>query len=69
MNNLELIAKQQLEIELLKTKIAEITEDCNEARLALLKPEQWSIKCPDFPKVAKTGIVTASRLLDRIGDV
>jgi len=62
----ELIVKQQLEIEELKEKIESIRSACALARNHLWWPEQWSVKCPDFPKVAMTGIVQAMRALDDI---
>jgi len=60
----ELIAKQQLEIEELKTTIEEYKDVCNAVRGYLWRPEQWSTKCPDFPKVAMSGIVNAIRAVD-----
>lgn len=62
----ELIVKQQLEIEKLKEQIAEYKGACEEARNYLWRPEQWSTKCPDFPKVAITGIVKARRAIEDI---
>ena len=62
----ELITKQQLEIEELKAKIVDITSACSEARSHLIYPEQWSIKDPDFPKVAMAGIVKALRAIEDI---
>ena len=60
----ELIAKQQIEIEELKLKIYEYKEACNDVRNALWRPEQWSPKCPDFPRVAMVGIVHARQAID-----
>ncbi|MGI2095482.1 hypothetical protein [Shewanella glacialipiscicola] len=62
----ELITKQQLEIEDLKSTIADYKSACNDARCYLFRPEQWSTKCPDFPKVAMTGIVQALRAIEDI---
>lgn len=62
----ELITKQQLEIEELKQRITEIESVCNDARGYLWRPEQWSMKCPDFPKAAMFGIVRAREALDGI---
>jgi len=55
----ELIVKQQLEIGELKTAIKEYENACDNARNILWRPEQWSVKCPDFPKVAMSAIVRA----------
>lgn len=66
MNKDELIAKQQLEIEYLKSEIESIRSACASARNHLWRPEQWSTKCPDFPKVAMTGIVQARQALDDV---
>jgi hypothetical protein len=62
----ELIVKQQLEIEELKLAIDDYKNTCNAVRGYLWGPEQWSIKCPDFPKVAMTGIVQAMRAVDDV---
>jgi len=62
----ELIVKQRLEIEELKQKIAEYEDACREARNYLWRPEQWSTKCPDFPKVAMAGIVKARQAIEDI---
>lgn len=62
----ELITKQQLEIEELKLEVASIRAACAEACAHLWRPEQWSTKCPDFPKAAMTGIVQARRVLEDI---
>ena len=62
----DLIIKQQLEIEELKIEISEMKAACNEARNHLWRPEQWSTKCPDFPKVAMSGIVKARQAIDGI---
>lgn len=64
MDKNELIAKQQLEIEDLKSKISDIKSACSEARNHLWRPEQWSTKCPDFPKVAMMGIIKARQALE-----
>ena len=66
MNKDGLIVKQQLEIEELKESIDEIKEACRKAFLQLNHAEQWSPKCPDFPKVAMQAIAIAGR---EIGDV
>lgn len=55
----ELITKQQIEIESLKEEVARNKEACKDARVALCRPEQWSMRCPDFPKVAMRGILQA----------
>jgi hypothetical protein len=55
----ELIVKQQLEIEELKWQIMEYKSACSDARGYLCRPEQWSMKCPDFPRVAMRGILAA----------
>lgn len=60
----ELITKQQLEIEGLKEVIVNYKNACNDARTYLWRPEQWSTKCPDFPKVAMSGIVQARQAID-----
>lgn len=62
----ELIVKQQLEIEQLKSEIKEYEAACQEARSALNHPEQWSTKCPDFPKVAMRGILRARQALESV---
>jgi len=62
----ELIVKQQLEIEELKEVIIEYKSACSDARSYLWRPEQWSTKCPDFPKVAMRGIVQARQAIDCI---
>jgi len=62
----ELITKQQLEIEALKIVIAGYKSACADARNFLWRPEQWSTKCPDFPKVAMSGIVRARQALEDI---
>lgn len=59
----ELITKQQLEIEDLKSAIDNYKSACNDARGYLCRIEQWSTKCPDFPRVAMSGIVLAMRAL------
>lgn len=59
MNKDELIAKQQLEIEELKIRAGEYRQGIAEALGSLNHPEQWSMKCPDFPKVAMRGILRA----------
>lgn len=61
-----LIVKQQLEIEDLKQAIASYKCACRDARNYLHHPEQWSIKCPDFPKAAMLGIVRARQAIDGI---
>ena len=60
----ELIAKQQLEIEELQIVISGYKGACNDVRGLLWRPEQWSIKCPDFPKVAMSAIVQARNAVD-----
>ena len=62
----ELIVKQQLEIEELKETIATFKSACKDARSYLWRPEQWNTKCPDFPKVAMSGIVKARQAIDGI---
>ena len=64
MSEAELIAKQQLEIESLKLKIAEIKAACRAASCALWRPEQWDVTCPEFPRVAMRAIVSARLALD-----
>jgi hypothetical protein len=59
----ELIVKQQLEIEELKNQISAYKEACDDVSQYLCGPEQWSIKCPDFPKVAMSGIVRAMQVV------
>ncbi len=66
MTESELIVKQQLEIEELKIIISDYKNACDDARSYLWRPEQWSTKCPDFPNVAKSGIVQAIRAIDGI---
>ena len=65
-NQDELVAKQQLEIEELPIIKNKSKSACNEARNSLWRPEQWSIKCPDFPKVAMSGIIKARQAIDNI---
>ena len=55
----ELIVKQQLEIEDLKSVIAGNKEACERALIELIYAEQWSPKCLTFPKIAMKAIVTA----------
>ena len=62
----ELIVKQQIEIENLKEEIESIKAACKEAKSHLWRPEQWSTKCPDFPRVAMAGIVAARHAIDDI---
>ena len=62
----ELIVKQQLEIKELNEQIEEIKSAVSEASNCLWKPEQWSTKCPDFPKVAMEGIISARTILNDI---
>lgn len=62
----ELITKQQIEIEELKSTIDSYKDTCNAVRGYLCMPYQWSTKCPDFPKVAMTGIVQAIRAIEDI---
>ena len=59
----ELIAKQQLEIEGLKSSIVEYEDAHCEAINYLCKPEQWNTQCRDFPLVAMSGIVGALNIL------
>jgi len=66
MTKTELIAKQQLEIEELKAELESIKAACKEARRHLWRPEQWSTKCPDFPKVAMMGILRARQAIEDI---
>lgn len=66
MNKDEIIAKQQIEIEELKEELGSIRQACKEARNHLWRPEQWNLKCPDFPKVAMTGILRARQAIDDI---
>ena len=60
----ELITKQQIEIEELKTTVSSLREMCRSASAKLWRPEQWSTKCPDFPKVAMSAIVKARDILN-----
>ena len=60
----ELITKQQLEIEELKIVIGNYKDACKDVRGFLWRPEQWSMKCPDFPKVAMSGIINARNAID-----
>lgn len=66
MDKNELIVKQQLEIEELKIVIDEYKKACDAARNHLWRPEQWSMKCPDFPKVAMSGILRARDAIEDI---
>jgi len=66
MNKDELIAKQQMEIEDLKSEIDGYKDYCKDARNFLNYAEQWSTKCPDFPKVAMRSIVQARCAIDEI---
>jgi len=60
----ELITKQQLEIEELKIQLLQMRNICIEARNELIYAEQWSPKCPDFPRVAMNAIVKARYQLE-----
>jgi len=62
----ELITKQQLEIEDLKATISANKEAAKDALRHLYAPEQWSTKCPDFPKVAMQGIIRARQAIEDI---
>ena len=62
----ELIAKQQLEIEEIKGRISEYENAVNAALRHLNRPEQWSTKCSDFPRVAMHGILQARDSLELI---
>ena len=62
----ELITKQQIEIEDLKAEIDGMKSAIGEARSHLWRPEQWSPKCDDFPRIAMIGIVSAREVLDSI---
>ena len=62
----ELITKQQLEIEELKALLIENKQASDDALACLWHPEQWSMKCPDFPKVAMRGILSARDALECI---
>jgi len=66
MDKNELITKQQLEIEDLKEVVANYKDACSDARNFLWRPEQWSTKCPDFPKIAMSGIVRARQAIEDI---
>jgi len=66
MTNEELITKQQIEIETLRAEMEGIRAACKEARGYLWRPEQWSPKCSEFPRVAMAGIVCAREVLDSI---
>ena len=59
----ELIAKQQLEIERLKSDVSRLNKACDKAKQSLWRPEQWSPKCPDFPAVAMRAILRARDIL------
>ncbi len=60
----KLIVRQQLEIEELKDKLKDYQKACSKARSHLWHPEQWSVKCPDFPRVAMKGILSARDALE-----
>lgn len=62
----ELIAKQQLEIESLKTQIDEYKSACSDAVAHLCRPEQWNIESAGFPRVAMIGIVKAREAISGI---
>jgi uncharacterized protein (DUF952 family) len=62
----ELIVKQQIEIEELRQQIKYNKEAAGDALNHLYRPEQWSIRCPDFPKVAMKGIVMARDAIEGI---
>lgn len=64
MNKDELIAKQQLEIENLKSRLSEINKDLKKINCFLWKPEQWSTKCDDFGKVAMRAIVSSRKIVN-----
>lgn len=66
MNKDELLVKQQIEIEGLKITIEEYKSACDDVRNLLWRPEQWSTKCPDFPKVAMSAIVQARQAIDSL---
>ena len=59
----ELIVKQQMEIEDLKSEVKELKDLCREVAGHLYTPEQWSTKCPDFSEVAMTAIIRANQCL------
>jgi hypothetical protein len=60
----ELIVKQQMEIEELKTNISDIKSVRDEVRSHLVRVEQWSTKCPDFPRIAMNGVVLSLRAME-----
>ena len=60
----ELISKQQLEIEDLKAKICEMNISIDRVKNDLIFVQQWSIQCPDFPRVAMNHICSATRELE-----
>lgn len=62
----ELVTKQQLEIEELKTQVAENRRACDDALMCLNHPEQWNPRCPDFPRVAMRGILRARDALSGV---
>lgn len=62
----ELIIKQQLEIEELKSTINNYKNICDDVRGYLVRPEQWNHNAPEFPNVAMKGIVQALRSIDGI---
>ena len=59
----ELIAKQQLEIERLKSDVSRLNTACDKAKQSLWRPEQWNPQCPDFPAVAMRAILRARDIL------
>ena len=60
----ELITKQQLEIEELKARIGELSDSIERASSHLIYIQQWSMKCPDFPRVAMSRICSAVNELE-----
>ena len=66
MTKVELIAKQQLEIEELKITIDDYKTISKDARAILYVAEQWNLNSQGFPKVAMRTICAAREFLQRI---
>ena len=62
----ELVTKQQLEIEALKERLKDYKSGIDSALNCLCFIEQWSPKCPDFPRVAMNNVLQAR---DAIRDI
>jgi len=64
MNQVELIAKQQIEIEELKQEIGYLKDCKKQALNELIHCEQWSIESDEFPRLAMNCVVNARQALE-----